>query len=467
MKKIFSCLLLICIAFSLVSCEKSNSSDTSKNSSQIPTATISDSNKLVWVLSDYSISSEISEPRLVTISENDYDYNEYLNLTTLLKQKGLTTNVEFKRLLVPEPQNEQPPIIEGTLESLIDKGCQIDVISYTNQSLSYLLDLTDYLNTDIGAKVKATISEKVWQGIGNTDGKQYFIPKIKVLQGRQNAYVIDKALMNNSSLTQEDLQMDMEGLTKVFDKVKNEEFSCYSIGASMYSSIVFPSFTPVDNDFVFPFLAIDKRKNNGLIENIYENDKCLSELQMLLNWKDQGIYRSEKEKSLILDSTYQEKNWYGESNIVIPIGDSYAESDIRGKSLAICKTSKYADEAFEVLAMSVINPEISMAVNPYQVNIAADELKLKTFDSFGFYPNFEPVQEEYNKCVQIIRDKMTVKYDVIEKKELPNYGNVWEAKMKDLDAGIKELNDDLKAAGLDKILTEFNSQLTDFYKLKN
>lgn len=421
-----------------------------------------DSNKLVWLTDMYNFSEGVTKPRLVTMTEEDrfYQLEGYGELINLLKENGIDKEIEMKQLVLPEEYN-----ITYALEDILNSGEQIDIISYRDQPLSCLLDLTEYFNTESGETVKAAVSENVWRGLGEPDGKRYFVPMRRVLQGEQNGYKLNDELMKKNGLTESDLAKSFGELGAVFEKLDRDGFGCFLPGDELSSAMIYPRFRPVDSRMPYPFLMIDTDKPGAMVENIYENPECAENLKTLRSWKEKNFIANPEGQRLVWDSRYYEnKNSDDADYKVTPVGEAYADHDVRGRSLAIAKTSQNADVAFQVLALTVTNDEISAALNPYQFNIAAPEDELKMYDSFGFYPDFSPVKKEYEACKAVLQRYFHESIITAEQPKMPDsFGDVWHGEMPDVDLGLKGLNAELKAAGLDKILAELNAQLTEFY----
>lgn len=448
-------------------------------------------------------------------------------LNELLAQHGLTKKLEFRMIyggmycdkdgnMVDENPNDAAyfvPVDFGTeIDRLIENGVQVDLLHYSGQSKQNLLDLSPYFQSVKGQMLYKGLDEKIWKALED-QGKNYFVPSYKDIS-LQISYVVNRELMEKYDLNEEDLKKPLKDLEPVLQRIKDGEeqergkafhpLKLYSGRKGSVPALIhyMELMKGINENNV---LVIDRRESRGKVKNLYEIQEISDQMKQIKDIFERGFIESEnktvEEGECFLKVTTngcmeetvksQDKR---QGLVTIPISDGYMMSEYRYMSTCITAASQGKEEAFDVLALIMTNPQLSNllihglegenytlqdgAVIPKEnyrgmrflgndaiAYPTADQPKekqaayqsfysaLKTFDASGFKPDYTPVQDEFDAVAKAME------------KYTHNLGNenIWSGNGGDVEKTLQEINQKLKDAGIQKLLDEVNRQLEQYY----
>lgn len=462
-----------------------------------------DPNKIIWYVdSADNFPGETRQTFVPALNEITEKINERL------QQLGVTQQVEF-RFIHGGVCDQQGKVIMGNespayrvneyadeINRLLEHGAQVDLFFYQGQSKEVLADLTPYFQTNAGQKLKKCFDEKIWNAL--TDfGKNCFVPVSKNILGKQVSYWVKQDLMEKYEIGEEDLRKPLAELESVFQKVKDGEEKNGGAFYPLYINEQWIGTCPLEEDYKIlasGVLAMNKWENRAKAQNLYENTEFIAYLKTLKNFQSQDLasppsvdpdrcfFRMETDGSL--EGTTKAGGYAR-----IPMSGAMVGDDFRSSSICIPQSSQNKEKAFEVLTLAMTDPELSNLLtyglegvnyslkdgvvvpgenyrkayflgNDAVAHPTADQPKdklsafleyeasLKPYEAMNFQPDFTSVQTEYAAVKKVVSEYAP---------------NLWTGQVNDVETALRELNQKMKDAGLQKLLDEINRQLDDFY----
>lgn len=431
-----------------------------------------DPGKLVWVCSSSGDmgSPDVAEPTLVALKEGDPGYEAGVQFNKLLKEKGFDIEIEFVNLCIPLFADES--LYRHTIDDMIRDGEQIDIVRFWGQSTEEsFLDISDFYNTETGQKLISGIDKRVWDLLG--DNMKYLVPQNRSPFGEKRAYLADKRIMQDYQISEDQLKKPLKELEPLFEQIKAQEkqnglkadevpLNCCSIDSANYLSPMFANYAVLDcfeSEYI-PFLLIDKRANNGKVENLYENEEFIDFFHLLKGWVDKEIINSdgnyENQKVFLGGSCYNNEILRiaakADGYTLIPVGETFLDTNPWMYTSGIAKSCRNPELAFEIMATMLLDSDFSDE-NGLIKDPKTENEEMIPYDSMGFYPNWDNLQEEYDRLHEVVRKHFSE-------------NSLWRGEAKDVDAELAAINAELKTAGLDKVPDELNRRLDEFYSKK-
>ncbi|MBP1039671.1 ABC transporter substrate-binding protein [Vagococcus sp. BWB3-3] len=370
----------------------------------------------------------------------------------------------------------------------------------TNARKGGFLDITEYLDGD-NSKLKATLDEKFWQG-AEIDGQVYVVPTQKEIAATE-FFVFNKELVDKYQVPYEDIKTyaDLEPWLK---KIKEEEdiFPWYM--SEGYKN-------PYEFDELNTSVGINLEGDQNKITDYYFEAPYLERVKNVRKFMEAGYIN--ENAALAKQTDIVGKDWFVTSTVMGPLDTATVEDQVKKEVVVTQMTDSIVTNASAVGAGTVVgansdHPEEAMklleAVNtdPVLMNLLAYGIEgthyektgddtIKWLDAhsnyttpyymFGSYFNLYHAEgaqvdeweilKEYNAtatpspALGFNFDTTSVSTQIAalnnvqeEFKNLINTGSV------DPEENLKKMETKMKAAGLDEVIKEMQSQYDKWKK---
>ncbi|MGY3748813.1 ABC transporter substrate-binding protein [Vagococcus acidifermentans] len=370
----------------------------------------------------------------------------------------------------------------------------------TNARKGGFLDLTEYLETD-NKELKDTLDEKFWKG-AEIDGKIYVIPTQKEIAATE-FFVFNKELVDKYKVPYEDIKT-YDDLEPWLEKIKKEEniFPWYM--SEGYKN-------PYEFDELNTSVGINLEGDQDKITDYYFEEPYIERVKKIREFMQKGYIN--ENAALAKQTDIVGKDWFVTSTVMGPLDTATVEDQVKKEVVVTQMTDSIVTNASAVGAGTVVganteHPEEAMklleAVNtdPVLMNLLAYGIEdvhyektgddtIKWLDAhsnyttpyymFGNYFNLyhaegAPTDEweilkEYNEnatpspALGFNFDTTSVTTQIAalnnvqeEFKNLINTGSV------DPDENLEKMEEKMKAAGLEQVITEMQKQYDEWKK---
>lgn len=422
----------------------------------------------------------------------------------LLEEKGYDFQVEF---LCVENTDNNYEFVEAAQEYR-EKQTPVDILepgyvwveNYRRPYLEFAkggmyLPLNDYLNTEGGKKVWDVCEERVWDRL-KIDGSYYAIPK-NHLYARPSAIVYRSDLAEQYSIDPQVFQKDISewepALRTIQQKVQTEGF--YAMECPYDFSTFLGRYHYTEPYELGVGIVADESTDVREVINFYETEAAEHLWSTVRSYIDKGYMpetcheqntRYFSFSSLLMTDSQAQENasdfgggtWKSE----IYTGDIYMNGANEANVLGIASWSAHPEETFELITAVMTDAELSNALVWGELETDYIEMNGRRYLTNGGYPpdfeaNYmliepmptEPVEKK-ELYPQLMKRAITPKtadfhFDgTAVKDEIDAVSKVYN------DLGSKgiflqtldEVNQQMKNAGIDQIIDEYNRQLAQW-----
>lgn len=386
MKKRISCIMVIIISLlNLCSCSKDNGIEREETSSLSGNLNWVDSNENQGASEQYLSYKKIQEKYpdktvLVWVFEGTgYDYeapvrvneiNEYLN------EQGYNFVVCFYPI---KCTMENDYIYTERVVEMIEKGEQADIIytSFTNVGEAgnnayhkYIYNgifepLDEYFKTDVGKKLYDIMPENHWVGL-RVNGKIYGVDGSMHNLSDDYGYYVNAELADKYGF---DISKPIEEQLDILQTVKENE-NCDVF--AMYNNLNIQSFYSDVQDITS---AIFFDENEKCAKSVLENNVYLNRMKFFLSLKKKNFVTNmslvHMNNFFILQSNYAggkeiykdgkpcDVDYWGNIISAYPVFNENTSVRASYMATGICSSSQYKDKAFELLALTQIDPYLN------------------------------------------------------------------------------------------------------------
>lgn len=372
-----------------------------------------------------------------------------------------------------------------------------------NSRKGAFLELDKYLNSDAGKKLKETVDTRFWEG-ATVDGKIYGVPNQKEL-GVAPMWTFTKEYVDKYNIPYQDLH-SLEDLEPWLKVIKENEPGV----TPLYITKGF-SYTVFFDQLVDP-VGIESNDTSLTIKNMFETKEMRDRLDTLRRYYEAGYINADAAtaqddksvKRLVTKGDgqpYADKVWSKLLNYPVvssPIVDTLiTNGSTTGSMIAISNNSKNKDKAFEFLSLlntdehlrNLINYGVEgvhyekvgdqniKVLNPEQKNYDVSYFSLgNLFITYKLEGEPESKWEEFKDFNDNakISPALGFKFDSSNvSTEIAAVNNVLEefkstiySGSVDVDEYLGKLNSKLKEQGIDKIITEMQTQIDEWKKTK-
>ena len=455
-----------------------------------------------------------SQNSLVIGIDTDYNQEAVERLNQLLKQNGYNFDVVFCK--IPDQFLFDGNLIDFANE-LKNQGIQIDILPvwkndlYTMAEQGLLTDISAKIEAD--AELKACYSEKYWD-LTSVDGKNYGMGSWYVVL---DSWAINATLMQKYGFEKEDLAKNITDLENVLRIVSQGE----KTAAFVYDPRIFMESIPFSyvNDTLPIGYWINSENVSLRVENLFDTIEMISLVETMNSYYKKGYVRIEDNASLqdsaFIHPSYSSfpirrrdalDTWSSTSGIELVRIPYYQKTTdcLVFEINAICSWSEKQDMAWEFLSFinrnkqaatllqygvegedysvsedmaiagesltdnvifsrSLGNLQIVMPLSPYE-DVNKKELLQNELDTlqdtplYGFVFDAEPVLEEVSAVQELYMELSTFRsmFAFETDTSCKNWKEYYDA-----------YNQQLKAAGIDRIVNEMNRQIQEFLQNEN
>ena len=368
-----------------------------------------------------------------------------------------------------------------------------------NSRKGAFLELNDLLDSEQGKKLKETIDERFWEG-ASIHGKIYGVPNQKEL-GVAPMWVFTKEYVDKYNIPYQDIHTleDLEPWLKI---IKENEPGV----VPLYITKGF-SYTVFFDQLVDP-IGVEVNDNSLTIKNMFETEEMKKNLETLRRFYQLGYINGDSAtaqddksvKRLVTKGDgqpYAEKIWskdLGYEVVSSPIVDTLVTNgSATGSLIAISSNSKNKEKAFEFLNLLNTDPYLRNLLNygsegVHYEKVGENSIKILNPDQRRYeIPYFalgnlfitytldsEPETKwedfkEFNDEAKV-SPALGFKFDASKvSSELAAINNVLEEFKQTLYSGsvdveeyLGKLNAKLKEQGIDRVITEMQSQINEW-----
>ena len=358
----------------------------------------------------------------------------------------------------------------------------------------YFIPLNKYFHTQEGKKLYNQFPKLFWDNSADDNGEIYIVQS-----GINEVFSMsfDKKIAKKYGYDYTKFNGDIGSLENVLKKMKKE-----SNVAGLYIN---PLYAPYNEYFGFSRFesGIYLNENTGKAENIFENKRFIKYANKVSEFYSKGYILDldkdpeNSENFLCMTNYFDTLNIYDDCYDSI-ISEMYINNKNISSGLGITSSSKYPDEAFQLLCLLYTNSEYATLL---QCGIEGRNYTIKNDKEFVmndehptfWYPYYELPANEYitnvgneveivsaHKKQKLLKENFKhikkskaygYSYPKSEKTEkirkiYEKYEGLYYGAFKNVDETLKKANDELKKAGIDEVLTDVNRQLDEFYKDK-
>lgn len=368
-----------------------------------------------------------------------------------------------------------------------------------NSRKGAFLELNDLLDSEQGKKLKETIDERFWEG-ASIHGKIYGVPNQKEL-GVAPMWVFTKEYVDKYNIPYQDIHTleDLEPWLKI---IKENEPGV----VPLYITKGF-SYTVFFDQLVDP-IGVEVNDDSLTIKNMFETEEMKKNLETLRRFYQLGYINGDSAtaqddksvKRLVTKGDgqpYAEKIWskdLGYEVVSSPIVDTLVTNgSATGSLIAISSNSKNKEKAFEFLTLLNTDPYLRNLLNygsegVHYEKVSENSIKILNLDQRRYeIPYFalgnlfitytldsEPETKwedfkEFNDEAKV-SPALGFKFDASKvSSELAAINNVLEEFKQTLYSGsvdveeyLGKLNAKLKEQGIDRVITEMQSQINEW-----
>lgn len=324
---------------------------------------------------------ETDENTLVIYTACSYYNESILELNQLLEKEGYPFRVQIRQ--VPDEYLYSMKELAAVLD---EKGIPADIFGEYYTWLAdaaeegTFLELSQFLDTESGKKLRERISERYWELTG-INGQHYFIGYLDELSS--SGWAVNQDLMEKYGFTEEELGRPLEELGDVFRTVwegeKDEpEYQIEVDGEMITDFSVFP-LTPALLFSRLPFSFVDTGlpigywndeisddEDGSKLVNLFDTERMRRLAETVNQYYQEGYVKNSESGPRGSDHFFMQidysggtvlredslDTWTNTNGIVLKRIPYYAQdtSRIVTKSNAILKNSAHPKEAFELLA---------------------------------------------------------------------------------------------------------------------
>jgi len=479
MKKIAVVLLAFAMCFTFFGC----GNNTRKNSKSSIHNSSSKKNELVWITNKYA----------------PIDTDLVNKLNSLLKEKGYNFSVSFKKI----EDNWESDSLLPTIMELKNSGQQVDLIYSGLDSADKTInnyydfvkngiytDLTQMLSTESGRAVKNAIDDKFWKGI-TVNGKIYGV-RVQGNVATPAGWGFNKEIVNKYHLDISNPSADLwdyeDMLKKVYEGEKtNKNFSAF---LAVISDNCLNNY-----DTITPAIGIDLTDTSAKAVNMYEQDYVKKWIITIKRFRDLGFICDNAENYFMrYDSGYgtgaTEESGKNLVDVTIQkVGPLYAkQSTVNHAINGIASWSENKENAFEMLKLCTTDkdianllvygiegqnytlengkviPNINKLHAPSNQMFFANNLLLYPSPKFGMdFSNYKELNASAKESpiLGFFFDDSRVKKEVeATDAVVAKYSEqLWTGEEANAEEALAQMQRELKAAGIDKVLDEVNRQI--------
>lgn len=364
--------------------------------------------------------------------------------------------------------------------------------------LNAFADITDIINNDV-PKLKEFIPDILWDGVKVAD-RIYSVPTYKD-SSRTQYWVWDKALVDRLGINYKNIKSYAE-LEPALRKIKEDNPQEYPLSSDKQGiQGLLDEFDSIEG---FPVIGVAYDDKDSKVINVLEQESVLEKLQFTHKWYNEGLINPNVQNIAALPNykmVYAQQGFEGADTIwsitdgydVVSNemwGPFYSTTTIRGSVNVVSSTSKYIKEAVEYLEL--VNTDSTMR-NMLAYGIEGKNYK-KTKDNTIEYldENYKPTlfsQATFFTLMPVFPNPSNL-WDVVKSKnqtatisnilgfsfdhtnvkdEFANCKAEFEKYKSGLLTGVrepvealKEINNILYGAGLQKIIDEAQLQIDSF-----
>ncbi len=456
-----------------------------------------DKTVLTWVYSDFNyIAPALSSAVNEYLNETGASYVIYFDEVT---EDGFEDEINRRIAAGEAPDIISQHIGYGGYASGMTRALKND----------WVLQIDDYLQTEEGQKLWESIPEKYWE-LCSYYGHYYGYSTHMIASSDTYAYYVNTALMEKYGISEEELaETDLADMDDIFAEVYEGEngnvnilkFSSDSAlrvnTSGMFSTLV-DSCNVQSDAFVFN-LRTEERE----IVNLFEDEDAVAYFTALSEYNQAGYFDDGGDTFLIPSYNYlygegdvSYKNFGGEDNVTIIERSGKELSQQIYSMITVCKASEYQAEALSAITVTATDIELStMLLNGVEgIDYTIEDGKVTdifdysedkssvgiVYPSFGNFFNctalsdepwntedrtavlFEMVENaplsEQRNCVIYLKEFET-QVDEIQSIVQDYKTGLYAGTYEDVPAVLEELNERLRAAGIDEVLEEANRQL--------
>ncbi len=502
-RKIISFVLLLSSLFFLFSCTPNTSDGDTNTTTQSSISTLSDeftpnenmtklvimTNKFVYNPGDDTIQNKVNN----YLKSLGKDY--YIDFTII---DNLQTDEEIKN----EEDSQYSLKYQTAVLNAMEKNEHVDLVTvvkldssnlYFDDEYFYLNDillpLDDYLKTDDGKKVYDNIDDKVWE-LSALNGSNYVIPNN---MGNATTRAWDSSLkaLEDNNIKPEDLQGEL------WDIVENEKINLDTLvvesGLGTYNAGNGFPVPPFSADYYYqlltPFTGINYNDTEIKAINIFEDEFMKKNIKSLYKIKPVSDMLPDDVHISTSISESSDINIDVENSLVnIPINDDFI-AQCSNNGLGVSSWTQNKDKALDLLTELNTNKELALLINygveneNYTINEDDKIVTIESQDSTysNRYKIFSTAyilpEDEFYKTSAEFENATTPPVigfvlnqdDILD--ELNQTHSVYEDYKENLFIGKGDFDtlynnfiDDLNKAGMQVILEEVNSQLSNYLK---
>lgn len=508
MKKRFSCIIIIIISFlNLCSCSKDNIIENAETTPLGETINWVNSsiNKTSEQYPSYDKIQNIYPDKTVLVwmmEGTGYDYEAPVRVNEINKYLD-EHGYDFVVCFYPIMYSSEKVYTECVIE-MVENGEQIDIIytSFTHSgeagNNAYHKDvynglfepLDEYFKTDIGKKLYNIMPENYWAGLKVND-------KIYGVDGSMHNLSDDYGYYVNTKLADKynfDISKPIEDQLDILQAVKENE-SCDVF--AMYDNLNIQSFYSDVQDITS---AVFWDENKKCAKSVLENDTYIERVKFFLSLKDKGFVtnmsRIHINNFFILQDNYPggkiiykdgepcEVNYWNNVISAYPVFNENTSVRASYMATGICSTSKYKDKAFELLALTQVDPYLNNLMSfgiegidynlvDGKVDVVGNRISLDRFiNKMICYP-FDDEPLDMAAAYSEVFENANVPSDIefafdgrgTEKETADTFDVLFENTFlhgDNFDKSLSELEEGLEKSGIQKIIDECNKQYEEY-----
>lgn len=390
---------------------------------------------------------------------------------------------------------------------LVNSGEYFDILftdsgSFSSDvALGAYYDIKDIVKTS-SPDLYSYIPENYWNAV-SVNGSVYGVPTYKD-SSMSNYIVWDKAMADKYSIDYTNIHT-LDGLTEPLKKITEGEgiaaFPMDQNGLSMILSLY------DGMGLGIPSLGVKFDDESRTVVNVLEQEDIMSQLKILNSWFKDGIINSDapatsetpsyKAVSIAQGWPSAAKTTWGPNMGVeaeaVQINDTIVSNDtVRGSVNAIYSGSKYPEKCLEFLQLVNLDPKVRDAfyygVEGENFNYTADgkidrlntDWPMAGYTQGTFFTVSQLTTDEFNQWDEVkalnenAKPSVLLGFNVDSSKiqnELANCREVYNKYKSELLTGatdpketVAKITSELKAGGLDTIMTEVQNQINAYFK---
>lgn len=439
--------------------------------------------------------------------ERDSEFEEYYN--QLLKKYGCDYQVSFRRMEIPDDTYRKGGFMDICSDEIFETSdiLTLPTDSFYSDYFGYygiqgrFLELDEYMETEVGQRLYQAFPEKAWESYQIRDK----IVGVGNLLPYRSMYIVLNQKYSEF-FEKEGTDHTLEEWVKIAGMIQEQskKKGVNTIGIVPYGFTWYPGAESLNE---MSGIVIVKEDGHLKAKSLFHSEEYFSYLNCYYEGQQEGIASYEIETICAGDFGMMVYPGYSEESVVMelqksynwPIGEEFKAVPLKewdipfrgvGKKTVISIDTEQSDGAFEVLALSYSEPELTNALvygikdrdyfleegrvvyfedNPVSHTIRTYgnsllltplyyepwkraellQVQLETernSELNGFHFDSTKVEMEWNAVISVLLDHMA----------LPS-GNT-----DDLSREWEEVQSDLEQAGIEKVLSEMNYQLEEW-----